>query len=176
MTTPVAGTRDHLLWESFHRWLHGHLDALGWFDPLKPLPNSTTPRPAITWHTTDVPDRNEVPLNSLIVSQADTDSAQIETGSYLTEELTQVWIELYADDDQLGRLVTGDIKALCQGKYPGRSEDPCFPVMDWREDPPTELFTGHLVDVQRMHGGQNPASPEMRHWWGVALELEEWRE
>lgn len=176
MTEPLAGIRDHLVWESFHQWLHGHLDALGWFGPLAKLTGSdTVDRPPITWRTSGFADRTTIPVNTIIVSQADTDSVELEVGSYLTEESTQVWVEFFASDDQLGRMVTGDIKALCQGKYIGRSEDPVFPVMDWREDPPTELFIGHMADVQRMHGGQNPTSPEMRHWWGVALDLLEER-
>ena len=176
MPTVQGGMLDHLVWESFHRWLHGHLTTLNWFEPLNQLTAPDDPeRPPITWSTDDQVDRERVALNTLMVSQADTESTLLETGSNLTEDITPIWVEFYATDDQLGRMVTGDIRTICQGKYAGLVEEPCFTVYDWRDDPETELFTAHLQNVERLHGGQNPASPEMRHWWGVYVEVAEER-
>lgn len=181
MTEPIGGMRDMLIWRSVCKHFERGLDQLGWFDAIAALPSGTgapVERPAITWSESRIVDYERVPVNTITMSLGDTDSTDLETGSYGKILDTDVWIEFYASDDELGIMVAGDLLSMAQGLMGTIGYDtPHVPVIDWREpEPPEEpLFYIELTEAAKVHGGQNPAYPHMRHWYGVTFGISEAR-
>lgn len=174
MTVLQGGARDAIVWESVHRWFHDRLDELNWFGPLgRPNPAGGQPItiPSITWLTERVDDDTTIAPNTLIISHEDTTSVPLETGSNATIDSTVYWVEFFASDAHIGRLVSGDLYALARGQMAQIDvEETVIPVFDWREPNPTEpLFYVSIEDAERIHGGQNPERPEMRNWYGVTF-------
>lgn len=175
MTVIQGGEREVLIWESVHRWFQSKLDDLGWFGPLGAPAAGGGPRveiPSITWRTERIEDYAKIPVNTLVISHEDTHVELNETGSLSTTDSTDYWIEFFASDDHMGRRVTGDVFALARGQMSQIDvEETVIPVFDWRVVPvPVEpLFYVHIESPDRVHGGQNPERPEMRHWFGVSF-------
>lgn len=164
---PLGGLRDRLVFESFSAMLYDSLDALDWFEPDRA-------HQPIHYRTSIVPECDEVPINTLAISSEDARHTEIEIGSGLTEDRFVIVCDFYAENDALGRHVSGDIRDILRGKMPPLRTDPSFPVYDLRNQPPNVLFYADIegVMIDRAHGFD---APFRRHWFSVLAELIEER-
>lgn len=165
---PVGGWRDRLIWESCHRTLHAALEALGWFGQLG---TPSKPIPSIEWATKRKEDDERIPENFLVLSAEDINGEEAETGSALSNDEIEMWLDFYPVDDALGRHVMGDVRALLLGKMPDVGfAGAGFAVVDLRPGSDTyeeELFWVDIEGVNSVHNAGNPATPELRTWRSV---------
>jgi hypothetical protein len=160
-----GGLRDRFIFESFAAPLRAALDDLGWFDAGRK-------HKPVLFSTEAVGLSTPIPVNTIVVSTEDIDADPGELGSNLTEDRVIAWIDVYAEDDSIGRHLSGDIRDILRGKMPSISiEDPGFMVLDWEQpDPKPELF---FVDVEDVMLDRSPNPTAQRHWFQVSCVLVE---
>ena len=163
MPEPQGGLRDRMVFECFANMLKSSMATLGWFEPGR----SHAP---LFWRTSIVAESEELPLNTLTVASTDVRSADMEIGSGLSQDTFVIIIDFYAQNDALGRHVTGDIRDILRGKLV--TDHPGFVVYDLRDDPPTPFSFAEIegVLVDRAEGFD---APFRRHWFSVLCELVE---
>lgn len=167
-----GGIRDRLIFESCHRMIHDALNQLGWFGQLG---TPARPIPPIVWRTERYDDDQRIPVNALVVSSEDTNSADLEVGSLLSEDATQFWVDFYPVDDELGKHVMGDVRAILQGKMASANRvEPGFWVTDHRPNAPVpgaDLFWVEIEDVQSLHSVRQSSTPEVQLQRSVSFDV-----
>jgi hypothetical protein len=165
MTGIVGGLRARLVFDSTFKVLSDGLTALGWFAPgRRHQPVSLVDEPP----DTDL----EVPLNTLALSDENVTSADWELGgSSLVEKTRFLYVDLYAENDSLGKHLIGDVADLLEGRFPsiGRSA-PVVAVYDYRQTSPSLITVCNVENlrVDRAHGWTRPW---LRHWFSIQFQL-----
>lgn len=152
--------------DSYRNMVVEGLTSLGWFDAnRRHLPFAVTDRPQ-KW---DDPIR----FNSLVISLEDRIDAEAELGSNLTVDTWTSYVDFYAESDDLGLQVMGDVCDILRGKMPsiGRTQ-PSFEAFDYREDPP-EMFTTIQVQNILEDRARNFPNEWQSHWFVVRADLED---
>ncbi len=164
MANPAGGLRDRLIEEAFFRLIDDSLDELGW----KTAASLGTP---VTVRAEPVEDDDVPPLNTVAVFADVVSGFAAELGSNLTEDRRVFWVDVYAESDQIGRHISGDIRDILRGLIPaiGRNR-PHIEVLDYTLATPTSLFFVDIEDVvdDRAHG---PRQPHERHWFSVRCDV-----
>lgn len=156
----VGGLRSRLIKDNFHLMIREALGLLGWFDPGRQhLP--------INMVADSVPEGEEIPFNTLVVSAEDADDAAVEMGSNFTEDSRLYWIDFYAENDVVGEHLIFDVRDILRGKIGsiGRSA-PVLRVLDLTTADRDLLFHCELEDigVARAH---NFPERWRRHWYSA---------
>ena len=166
MTIYVAGIRTRLIRDSLINMVTESLRSLGWFDENRQhLP--------INVLTSEVPEGEDVPYNTLAFADDDIVTDDQELGSLFAEHRWSWFIDFFAEDNSIGVHLIQDVRAILQGRLPsiGRS-DPSFPVFDYATSATstTKLFTCHIEDVatHRAHGFPRAYQ---RYWHSVSFEI-----
>lgn len=184
-----GGLRDRLVFESAHRHLRHFLAQLGWFNTVTLAPGVKP----ITLATEPVAAADKIEPNLITITTGPMDPSPAETGSGLTENLTELWVTIYAQNDSLGRHLQGDCYGILAGQMASiGAVDAGFNVYDWRaapaapdytyppvdrEDPPEmlePLFRVAFEDLatDREH---DPRSGVERDTWYVVGQMDEYR-
>lgn len=147
-----GGIRTRLISDSVYHLVHDSLGDLGWFDPgrnHKPIQMRTEP----------YPNREDIPLNAVVVSDTVTTDEDAELGSNLGEMATTYYVDFYAESEALGKDLIGDVRDILRGRIPsiGRT-DSTLPVYDWRMATPSLLFYCDIQDVlvEQVHDVPKP--------------------
>lgn len=174
---PQGGLRDRLLLDSVrHRVLAG-LTALGWFEDV--TLNTPVKHEPINWRTTPVPESDPVPPNTLIVLPSDNSYVDMETGSDLSEDTHDYWIDFYGQSTAISTHMMGDIRDILRGIYAdaGYGDGNTLDVCDWDTDPTgaTVLFNADIEQVEIIVS-HNPSKDYERFWQAASFRVVEERE
>lgn len=163
--TVVGGLRSRLIFDSTFKVVNDGLTALGWFgagrhhQPITVIPE-------------EVNTAIEVPMNTLAVSDENVSDTPQEMGSVLAEFTRYFYVDFFAESDELGKHVIGDVHDILEGRMPsiGRAY-PIIPVYDFRMGAsPTVMFACDVMSV-RTERAHMFNQPWLRHWWSVQFQL-----
>lgn len=154
MTVYVGGLRERLVQDSMYYKINNGLSALGWFNP-----NPTGYTHPVNLIPEQVPWSEEIPLNSVTVSMDHVVGEEWEVGIDTYRNEYVFYIDVYGENDALGRQISGDIRDLLRGKFPnlgtgrGGYSQPTLDVYDYSHATPSWIFFCDLEDVirDRMH-------------------------
>lgn len=154
----AGGLRERLIADSVYHWIRNALVDLGWF-------NSGRPYVPITMRTESVPNDEQIPFNTIVISESSTTDNEGELGSNLGEITTIFYVDFYAENEALGKELIHDVRDAIKGRLPsiGYTQS-ALPVYDWRLATPTLLFTCDIQDVIVDQARDFP-KPWQRHWW-----------
>lgn len=158
----VGGLRARLIRDSLYQMIKDGLTNLEWFDPGRH-------HAPINWRESEVSTTEEIPLNTLALSDGDTLTQDWEMGSDMSEHSWDFFIDFYAEDSAVGIHLIRDVKDLLEGRFPsiGRVA-PVFTVHDYSQANTPALFTCEIenVDVDKAH---TFTKPWQKHWYAIAL-------
>jgi len=160
----VGGLRDRLILDNVYYLLYDNLDALGWFD-------SGRAHSPVTVRVDQIDDGEEAVPNVVAITIEDIDPDDLEMGSNFREYVWQGWIDVYAEDTPIGKHLTGDVRAILEGKLPsiGRVGE-TVSILDYSLATPVEVFSVEIENVvqgrQRIY-----TKPFQRYWWTVGFEI-----
>ena len=164
MTTYVGGIRLRLIKDSFYEMVNQALDDRGWFD------SNRRHKPIEFLRDRVDPDDQIIP-NKISLATDDMLSYEAELGSGLEENVWAFSLDIFAESDDLGLELAGEIRDILRGKIPsiGRSE-PSFSVLDYTAASPSHLF---YCEIQEIEFGKirNTQKPYNRYWWTVVCDV-----
>lgn len=173
-TGPVqlrGGLRARLVLDSARVMVIACLDRLGWFAPTvhdnppgsrRHFPVRYVSRPA-HW---DVP----VEPNSFAVSSEDHRDDDLGLGDE-PEDTTRCYVDIYAQDDQLGLHLAFDVRDILAGKLPSIGRDVSrLDVYDLRQATPSP-FTTVDIEAVRVDRAVPGTEPWQQHWFMVRFDL-----
>lgn len=164
MSTYVGGLRARLIADSLYTMVRDALEDLGWFAAGRQ-------HQAINMRPESVPENEQIPLNTLAVSQLDVSDLEAELGSNLTEDRWTFYVDFFAENDVVGKHLIHDVRDILRGKYPsiGRSA-PILRVYDYTQATPPVLFTVEIENVVVDQAHDFPQSWR-RYWYMARCEL-----
>lgn len=159
---PVGGLRVRLVFDSLYSMLNTALTDLGWFD----VGRAHDP---ITFRSEPVDDKEEIQLNTLVLTGEDVFTTDLEMGGPRAEHVRDFYLDIYAENNALGQHVIFDLRDILQGRMPsiGRT-GPVFDIFDYTQDPVVKIGSG---DIDRVFVDRAPASGEewRKNWWSLAF-------
>lgn len=162
MAALTGGLRDRMLLQSVMTDIVADLTARGWFGVGRE-------HKAFTVVDEYPDDKDEVELNTIAFSLGDSNSTATELGSKAETIRVPLFVDMFAENDGLGRHVVGDIHEFVakQGQ---------FDVLDYRDPSPPVEFTVQLVDgtIERSKPTRAVNSWQ-KHWHMVAFVVTEER-
>ena len=164
MTIYVGGRRRRLIKDNFYNLINDSLDALDWFDPSrKHKPVSVV--------NSQIDNSDEIKPNVVGISTEDLVSEDMELGSNLESNIWSVFVDVFAESENLGLHLAGDIYDIVRGKLPsiGRT-DSSFEVLDLSAATPSSLFVCEFESIE-LGRNRDWAKPYNKFWWTVALEI-----
>lgn len=168
MTVPIGGLRDRLIYASFIDMIEASLRSLGWFSSSNML--ITAPVDILA---EAAPPNIEVLPNKISVVAEETFSTGAELGSDLEFVRWDYFVEIFAENEGVGKHLSGDIRDILKGKIPsiGRNE-PELVVLDIELATPVELFVCSIEDVESQRT-RSWDSTIRQNWWTVACTIED---
>lgn len=161
----MGGLRDRLITDNLINLIGSNLDNLGWFS------DNNLAEYDIHIQTSVPFDNEEIQPNVIAISPEDNTSSEAEMGSNLSESVTVFAIDVYAENDAVGRHLAGDIKAILEGRFPSINRtDSNMEVMNLTVNIPYRLFT---VDFQHIASSKQRmyTKPFEKYWWTIMFEV-----
>lgn len=162
--TVVGGLRARLIHDAAFDLVRNGVEELGWTDANRRHRPVTFRARAVEWD-------EEVPFNTISVSQTDHSSSDAEMGSNLTEERWTFYVDLYAEDDSVGTHLIHDIRDVLRGKMPSIGRDrPIMDILDRTQATPVSLFICDIENVIVDRANDFPKSWQ-KHWYVIRFEV-----
>lgn len=160
--TLTGGLRDRMLLESYVQAITADLTTRGWFDVGREH------QPIVV--VDEYPDEDvEVALNTLAISYGDAFRRQAEMGSLTEEHYVPIFCDFFAENDALGRHVSGDIYAFV-------AENPSVPVYDYDQATPAIDFYAVMEDSSlEKRRPARAVNPWQKHWYIVEFRVMDMR-
>lgn len=155
MSQPVGGLRHRLVNKSVYEWVKAGLGGLGWFNPGRA--HTTINVVARQYHLDE-----EVPINTVAVSTGNVTPADIELGSGLAEYVTELYVDVYGQNDSVASHLADDVVDLLAGRS--------IQILNWSLATPVPIFTVEVESPRRDRAREFP-HPWQRHWYVVRAEL-----
>lgn len=168
-----GGLRSRLIADSVRLTIIAGLGQLGWFDgtiydnppgPRRHRPLRYVPRP-LNWD-------DPIYVNAIAISVDDLYDRPLGLGGEV-EDTSEMWVDVFGENDQLGWQLAMDTRDIVLGKYPalGRT-GPVIDVYDLRQATPSPFTQVDVasVDVDRAEG---EARQWQAHWFMVRIDLED---
>lgn len=164
MSTVVGGLRARLIRDSLYNYVKDGVEARGWCDEgRRHAPFRFIPAPQ-DWD-------EEVPLNSIAVTNEDVGDAPAEMGSNLTDDTWTYYIDIYAEGEQIGMDVCHDVRDMMRGKMPSIGKGRmAFPVWDYRMATPEILFYCEIDGVVSDRARNFPQAWR-KNWFTVRIDV-----
>lgn len=163
MPNPVGGYRARIIQDSTHAMMRDALDALGWMD-------ATPAHQAVNLVAEPVDSHEHVPFNTVAVYFANVGDTDLELGSNASEDRWFGVVDIYAEDEAIGRWLSHDVRDILRGKFPsiGRTQAN-VQVIDYDLATPVVVF---VVDIENVAGDRALARGRAfeEFWWVVAFE------
>lgn len=161
-----GGLRSRMVADSVHYFVRSTFDSLGWFDTGR----QHAPVTLIERDPGETPEVPPVPT-TVAVFDEDVDATDAEMGSALAEDRWTYYADFYAENDSIGRHMSGDLKGALEGRMPsiGRTH-PYLSVIDFSLATPAVAFTCAIRNVVRDRGHDDTRAWR-RHWWVVRFDL-----
>lgn len=164
-----GGLRTRLIVDSVRVTVIAGLTQLGWFDATiyDEPPGARTHRP-FRYITRPGPWATEIVPNSLAINSEDQLDNALGLGGDV-EDTIEIYLDLFAQDDQLGWHLAGDTRDILLGKHAelGRV-GPLLDVYDFRQATPAPFTRVELADV-RVDRAAGEARDWQRHWFMVRV-------
>jgi hypothetical protein len=163
MAALVGGLRDRMLLQSAMSDIVADLTTRGWFNVGRDHKPFTV--------VDEFPDeKTEVELNTIAFSMGDSNSMAAELGSAAEIIHVPIFVDMFAENDGLGRHVVGDIHEFV--KKQGQ-----FEVRDYRVDPtpPTEFIVQLVENSIERSKPTRAVNSWQKHWHVVAFVVTEER-
>jgi hypothetical protein len=164
MTEVVGGLRDRFIKDSVYQYLKHRLDLLGWFDAGRRHEQVVF---------LDEPQNlmEEITANTLALSTEDHLEEDVELGSGLSELRWQMYIDFYAENDDVGTHLIRDVAAILGGRMPSiDAARRAVPVYDFSAATPPVLFVVGIENVRTDKAHDWPHQ-WLRHWQSCAFEI-----
>jgi len=160
----VGGLRARLIRDSVFHAVDDALRALGWYEP-------SSNRSQVSFRAYPYPLEEQVPPNTLALSDENDSGDEMELGSKLTEFTWAMYVDVYGEDDAIALHLAGDVADILAGRMPsvGRGR-PAIDVYDYTLATPVVIFGVEVFDVRkdRAHGFPQPW---LRFWRSVTFNL-----
>lgn len=157
----AGGLRQRLVSDSVYHLLMDNLGSLGWFD-------SGRQHGALSVRTESVKNDEEIPLNTVVISETVTTDNQAEMGSNLGDITTTFYVEIYAENEPLGKQFIHDVRDILKGRLARTST--VLPVYDWSMATPAVIFSCEIDDVVVDQARDFP-KPWQRNWWSCRFDI-----
>lgn len=160
----TGGIRERLISDSVYNLIRTYLDLIGWFDAGRK-------HSPITLRTESVAQTEDIPFNTIVISETHTGDVDAEMGSNLGEVTTTFYVDFYAENEALGKHLIHDVRDILKGRMPdiGRTRQD-LPVYDFAMTTPQVVFTCDIQDVVVDQARDFP-KPWQRHWWMVRFDI-----
>lgn len=157
MPNYVGGLRARLVRDSIYNAVHVALGDLGWF-------TDRASRSPVTFIPEVVAFDQEVPMNTVALSDESDRTDYVEMGSQLSELSWGMILDVYPENDSLGLHLIRDIKDILEGRMPsiGRGR-PFIDVYDYTLATPVVIFSVEIENV-KTDKAHNFPQPWMRFW------------
>lgn len=183
MPSPLeGGLRDRLVFESAHRYLRYHLDQLNWFDDAS---LSGSLEHTVRFQTRPARAAEKITPNLITVARGPMNPAgEVETGSGMSEDHTELWVTIYAENEAVGTHLQGDVYGILKGTMASIGADTAgFTVYDWRDHPtgndtyPPTVDSLFYVELERLAQDRehDPETGIERDTWYVVGNMVEYR-
>lgn len=165
-----GGLRDRMIDMSIFRYVQDGLTALGWF-------NASTLRAPVVMRDTPVGDGEKIEPNLVCMSNENMMVEDLETGSTGSWNRFDVYFDVYAESDALGKHLIGDIQGILAGQHSDIGcVSPFIQVYDYSQATPSEEF---LIEVENTERNRNRShavdTTHARHMWTLLAEIEDSR-
>lgn len=170
----VGGKFDRLVRWSLWSLLYESLDALGWFQLTVSEGGQRVHRP-VTLHREPLPAGEPAVPNAVAFSlDAVWLGDPFELGSHVTAVRQPFAIDVYAENDSIGRELRGDILAVMAGRVPAIGRvSPIVPIVDGSLATPEVVAYAEVEDGSLMGDQASGFSDAWRrHWFTVEGRLE----
>jgi hypothetical protein len=160
----TGGRRLRLIQDNFRSHVYNALAELGWFD-------SNRAHKPVTLLANPAENDEQIQVNTVAISNHDINSIEAELGSDLEENLMTFWVDVYAENQDIGIHLAGDIRDILRGKMASSGVTlPSFLVYDLTLATPVPLFRCHIeaVDMARV---QNSTKAYHKFWWTIVCEV-----
>lgn len=160
----VGGLRARLIRDSVYNAINNALADLGWFE-------ASANRAPVTFRPAPCPLDEQVPPNTLALSDENNDAADLELGSALAEFTWSMFVDIYGEDDAVALHLAGDVADILAGRMPsvGRSR-PVIDVYDYTLATPVVIFTVEVIEVHKDRAHGYP-QPWLRFWRSVPFKV-----
>lgn len=160
----VGGLRARLIRDSVYNALNDALADLGWYE-------ASPSRAPVTFRSSPFPLDEQVPPNTLALSDENDDAAEMELGSTLSEFTWDMFVDIYGEDDAVALHLAGDVADILAGRMASVGRDrPVIDVYDYTLATPVVIFTVEVIAVHkdRAHGFPQPW---LRFWRSVPFKI-----
>lgn len=164
MTIYIGGNRERVISDSLFSLVNTILSDLGWFDAGRQhLPINVVAK--------EIEPDEEVPLNTLAITEAPTSDTEAELGSNFGEVRTTYYCDFYGENRTIAKMVAHDLRDAFKGRIStiGRSAA-VLPVYDYFVATPTIIFYCDLEDVTVDPARGFPHSWQ-KNWYVVRLDV-----
>jgi hypothetical protein len=168
-----GGLRSRLIADSARVAILAGLGSLGWFDgtvydsppgPRRHRPLRYVPRP-VEWD-------DSLYVNAIAISTDDVYDNPLGLGGEV-EDTAEMWVDVFAESDQLGWQLAMDARDIALGKFPELGRDgPVIDVYDLRQATPSP-FTQVDVTAATVDRAGGEAQEWQAHWFMVRIDLED---
>jgi len=162
MAALTGGIRYRMTLESVARNIESYLQGLGWFDAGR----EHAPIVVLDEYPDD---KDEVALNTLAFSMGDTFTNPTELGSQAEEFSIPMFVDFFAENDGLGRHLTGDV-------YQHVQTTKVFDVYDYDQATPTVEFNVAVrEESSEIRKPERAVNAWQKHWFVCAFIVEDER-
>lgn len=157
-----GGLRDRMVFHSVMEDLRAELQAQGWLDATvyDTIPGSRQHRP-ITIVDEYPEDDTEVDLNTIAFSWGNAEGQDMELGSKQEVHYQAIFVDVFAENDAIGRHLIGDLYAYIR-------ENMQFDVYDYSVATPTLEFVAEVEEVDRRKPTR-VVNAWQKHWYTLAF-------
>jgi hypothetical protein len=164
MSTVVGGVRARLIKDNLFNMVKSHLTSLGWF-------NTGRQHRPFSMVAEEFDTDTEIPMNTLVLADADIVSTEWEMGSLMAEDRWTFYFDFYAENDAIGLHLIQDVKAILEGRFASLGQiGPSFPIYDYRMATPAVIFYAEVENID-LAKAQNFPKPFQRHWYALRFEI-----
>jgi hypothetical protein len=162
-----GGLRSRLILDSVRFAVITTLEHRGWFEPtVYDNPPGVRRHQPFRYIARPVDWSDDIRPNAIAISSEDISDDDLGFGGEV-EDILELYIDLFAQDDSLGWQVAYDIRDSVLGKFDGAA-GPQIDVYDFRQATPAP-FTTVDVDLIEVDRSQGEARQWQRHWFMLHL-------
>lgn len=157
-----GGLRTRLIFDSIYEQIRDGLTTLGWFD-------SGRGHEPVTFIPEPVVDTDEVKLNTIALAEGGMFDRDFEIGSNMAEAEYSFYVDIYAQNGDLGRHLANDIRDLVRGRHGGRTGSG-FTIYDYQMATPSSIGWLELERAQ-VFKEDLPTRPWQKFWYSVRFDV-----
>lgn len=161
----IGGLRARLIKDNLFNLIEDSLEAVGWMDAGRQHEDVTVvPEP--------LDNLTEITPNKVGIDFKNITEQNVEMGSNMAENTWLVFVDIMAENYDIGLHLSTDVKDIITGHYDSIGRDaPTLTVLDLTLATPTAFATCHITEFE-MEKDESEAE-HRRYWWTCAFNLED---